>query len=439
MSRASASLTAALAAGVLGLGGCGGDDAGTMILATTTSTRDSGLLDVLVPEFERGSDCRVKTLAVGSGQALELGERGDADVLLVHSPAAEEAFMRNGHGTRRLAVMHNDFVLVGPPSDPAGTAGAADAPAAMRRIARVRAPFASRGDDSGTHAKELALWKTAGIRPRGAWYVETGQGMGETLTIASQKQAYTLSDRGTFLATENLDAKLLVEGGDGDAQPLPRDHRAPRGHRQRLREGVLELDQEPVTQRTISRFGVPEYGEPLFFARRATLMDPVGEVLARSAMVSISATLIALASGSRSGPCSRSRPSPVGGSLAALVNTGMAVPTVVVGLAVALLLWRSGPLGGLELIYTLRGMVIAQVLIATPLIAGITMAALQSLPRSCPTSCAAWAPTGARRSCTCGSRRACRCWRPRWRASGTRSRRSVPPPSSAATSTARPR
>jgi tungstate transport system substrate-binding protein len=266
MSRRFATVTAALAAGVLGLGGCGGgDDAGTMILATTTSTRDSGLLDVLIPDFERGSDCRVKTLAVGSGQALELGERGDADVLLVHSPAAEQAFMREGHGTGRLAVMHNDFVLVGPPSDPARLAGAANAPAAMRRIARARAPFASRGDASGTHAKELALWETAGIRPRGAWYVETGQGMGETLTIAGQKQAYTLSDRGTFLATEALDAKLLVEGGAAMSNPYHVITVRHEGTNTGCARAFSSWIRSPVTQRTISRFGVSEFGEPLFF------------------------------------------------------------------------------------------------------------------------------------------------------------------------------
>lgn len=270
MSRTFATLTAALAAGVLGLAGCGGDDAGTMILATTTSTRDSGLLDVLVPAFQRGSACRVKTLAVGSGQALKLGERGDADVLLVHSPAAEEAFMRKGHGAGRRAVMHNDFVLVGPPSDPARIAGAADPPAAMRRIARARAPFASRGDDSGTNAKELDIWEQAGIRPRGGWYVETGQGMGETLTIASQKRAYTLSDRGTFLATENLDAKVLVEGGAALRNPYHVIVVRHEGTNTGCAKAFSSWIRSPPTQRTISRFGVSKHGESLFFpdARR---------------------------------------------------------------------------------------------------------------------------------------------------------------------------
>lgn len=275
MTRGAVILTAALATVVLGLAGCGGDGAGepgpaapakgTMILATTTSTRDSGLLDVLVPDFERGSECQVKTLAVGSGDALKLGERGDADVLLVHSPAAEEAFMRGGHGASRRAVMHNDFVLVGPPSDPAGIAGAADAPAALRRIARARAPFASRADDSGTNAKELEIWEKAGIRPRGAWYVETGQGMGETLTIASQKRAYTLSDRGTFLATKNLDAKVLVEGGAELRNPYHVIVVRHEGTNTGCAKAFSTWISSPPTQRMISRFGVAKYGQALFF------------------------------------------------------------------------------------------------------------------------------------------------------------------------------
>ena len=274
MNRCAVILTAALATVVLGMASCGGDGAGepgpatpakgTMNLATTTSTRDSGLLEVLVPDFERGSECQVKTLAVGSGDALKLGERGDADVLLVHSPAAEEAFMRGGRGASRLAVMHNDFVLVGPPSDPARIAGA-DAPAALRRIARAREPFASRADDSGTNAKELDIWEKAGIRPRGAWYIETGQGMGETLTIASQKRAYTLSDRGTFLATKSLDAKIFVEGGAELRNPYHVIVARHEGTNAGCAKAFSSWISSPPAQRTISRFGVAKYGEPLFF------------------------------------------------------------------------------------------------------------------------------------------------------------------------------
>ena len=276
MNHGAAILTAALATGVLGLASCGGDGAGepgpaasasgTMILATTTSTRDSGLLDVLVPDFERGSECQVKTVAVGSGDALKLGERGDVDVLLVHSPAAEEAFMRAGHGASRLAVMHNDFVLVGPPTDPARIADVADATAALRRIARAGEPFASRADDSGTNAKELEIWEKAGIRPRGAWYIETGQGMGETLTIADQKRAYTLSDRGTFLATKSLDAKVLMEGGAALRNPYHVIVVRHEGTNGSCAKSFSSWISSRPAQRTISRFGVDKYGEPLFFA-----------------------------------------------------------------------------------------------------------------------------------------------------------------------------
>ena len=204
----------AMVLGSLVLGACGDDEgakessgaSGPMLLATTTSTQDSGLLDALLPRFQKTSGCSVKTVAVGSGEAIALGEKGDADALLVHSPEDEKEFMAAGHGSSRKAVMHNDFVLVGPGDDPAQVSKAAGATEALTRIAEEQAAFASRGDDSGTHTKELSLWEAAVIEPAGSWYLETGQGMGETLTIADQKQAYTLSDRGTFLATDTWTA-----------------------------------------------------------------------------------------------------------------------------------------------------------------------------------------------------------------------------------------
>ena len=260
---------------VPGFGACGDDDdaegaagsppdRGTMLLATTTSTRDSGLLDELVPSFENASGCAVKTLAVGSGEAMELGEKGDADALLVHSPADEEEFMDAGHGASRRAVMHNDFVMVGPAGDPAAIKEAADARDALTRVADAEANFASRGDDSGTHAKELSLWEAAGTKPGGSWYIETGQGMGETLTIADQKDAYTLSDRGTFLATENLDSEVLVEGGRELLNPY---HvivvRGDEVNKECAREFSTWIT-SPDTQTAIGRFGVEQYGERLF-------------------------------------------------------------------------------------------------------------------------------------------------------------------------------
>jgi tungstate transport system substrate-binding protein len=186
----------------------------TLVLATTTSTQDTGLLDDLLPAFEARTHIRVKTVAVGSGEALAMGRRGDADVLLVHSKAAEDAFMAEGHGAERLDVMANDFVVIGPDADPAGIRGA-DAVEAFGRIAAKRARFVSRGDRSGTNVKELDLWKRAGVDPLGAsWYVSAGQGMGETARIAAEKRAYTLSDRGTYLAlASRLDLVVLSEGG----------------------------------------------------------------------------------------------------------------------------------------------------------------------------------------------------------------------------------
>lgn len=186
----------------------------TLILATTTSTQDSGLLDYLLPMFTEETGIEVSVIAVGSGQALQMGKDGDADVLLVHSPAAEKTFMDDGNGIRREDVMYNDFVIVGPEADPAKIAGMTTAVDAFTAIANAKAPFISRGDESGTNAKELAIWKAANIEPSGDWYVSAGQGMGAVLTMADEKQAYTLSDRATYLAQTQtgLKLKILVEG-----------------------------------------------------------------------------------------------------------------------------------------------------------------------------------------------------------------------------------
>jgi tungstate transport system substrate-binding protein len=184
-----------------------------IILATTSSTYDTGLLDELVLRFEEGSGRVVKTIAVGSGKALALGQNGEADLLLVHAPEAEERFMQGGFGLRRRRLMYNDFVLVGPETDPAGVGGAPDVLEAMRSIAGSSARFVSRGDESGTHQLEMKFWERLALRPqRGDQYLETGQGMGATLRIASEKGAYTLTDRGTFLSQEkSLDLEILFE------------------------------------------------------------------------------------------------------------------------------------------------------------------------------------------------------------------------------------
>jgi len=187
---------------------------GRLILSTTTSTADSGLLDYILPDFEEKTGIEVDVIAVGTGQALEMGRAGDADVVLVHSRAAEDQFVAEGHGTERYDVMYNDFIIIGPPSDPAGISGMESAAEAFARIAETESIFVSRGDESGTHNKELAIWKEAGIEPSGDWYQSAGQGMGAVITIANEQQGYTLSDRATFVAfdAEGLELVILVEG-----------------------------------------------------------------------------------------------------------------------------------------------------------------------------------------------------------------------------------
>jgi tungstate transport system substrate-binding protein len=182
-------------------------------LSTTTSTENSGLLKVLLPPFEKANGVHVDVIAVGTGKALKLGESGDVDVVLVHDPGLEEAFVAAGFGVDRKPVMHNDFVIVGPGDDPAGIRGAASAAEAFQRLGGGKAPFVSRGDESGTHQKEKALWKAAGLKPEGAWYVQSGQGMGEVLQMANEKRGYALCDRGTFIAYEKkVELAVLSEG-----------------------------------------------------------------------------------------------------------------------------------------------------------------------------------------------------------------------------------
>jgi tungstate transport system substrate-binding protein len=241
-----------------------------IILATTTSTQDSGLLDELIPVFEADSGYTVKTIAVGSGQALQMGEEGNADVLLVHAPAAEQALMESGAASERLLVMHNDFVLVGPSDDPAGIAGLAAPAEALAQIAASGAPFASRADDSGTHKKEQSLWQAAAITPAGDWYLETGQGMGATLRVASEQAGYTLTDRATYLSlADTLALDILVEG---DSSLLNVYHvmivnpeRWPAVNSEGA-EALADFLVSDEGQALIAAFGVEQYGQPLFYA-----------------------------------------------------------------------------------------------------------------------------------------------------------------------------
>jgi tungstate transport system substrate-binding protein len=240
-----------------------------IILATTTSTQDSGLLDVLIPVFEEQSGYTVKTVAVGTGQALKMGEEGNADVLLVHAPASEKTLMVGGFGAERLLVMHNDFIIVGIAGDPAGIKGSSTAVDALTKISAASAPFVSRGDDSGTHKAELALWKIAGIEPAGDWYIESGQGMGATLKIAGEKAAYTLTDRATYLANqEGLGLEILVEGDTALLNVYHVITVNPEKWPKVNIEGAQAFAQFLVaesTQELIGEFGVDQYGQPLFF------------------------------------------------------------------------------------------------------------------------------------------------------------------------------
>jgi len=240
-----------------------------VILATTTSTQDSGLLDVLVPLFEKKTGYTVKTIAVGTGQSLALGDRGEADVVLVHAPALELEYLVKGNLISRRLVMHNDFIVVGPPADPAGIKGVRKAAEALKKIAERQAKFVSRGDNSGTHNKEKALWKAAGFTPKGPWYIESGQGMGATLTIASEKGAYTLTDRATYLAFQKrIQMAILLEG---DAPLLNIYHvmevNPARYPKINAAGGKAFADfmVSPEAQTAIKTFGVEKYGQPLFF------------------------------------------------------------------------------------------------------------------------------------------------------------------------------
>ncbi|MFP4374183.1 MAG: substrate-binding domain-containing protein [Spirochaetaceae bacterium] len=182
-------------------------------LATTTSTENSGLLDELLPAFENRREARVDVIAVGTGQALELGRNGDVDVVMVHAPDLEREFVREGYGVERVDIMYNDFVILGPESDPAGIADTDSVVDAFTRIAESESAFISRGDNSGTHAKERAVWAEAGIEPEGSWYREAGQGMGAVITVTDDQQAYTLADRGTYLAYRgDIGIEVVVEG-----------------------------------------------------------------------------------------------------------------------------------------------------------------------------------------------------------------------------------
>jgi tungstate transport system substrate-binding protein len=240
----------------------------SVILSTTTSTQDSGLLDVLVRLFEKHSGYSVKTISVGTGQALALAARGEADVTLAHAPGLEKKYVAEGKMQNRRLVMYNDFLVIGPESDPARIRGDKRVVAALKKIAEAKARFVSRGDKSGTHSRELSLWKAAGITPAAPWYIESGQGMGATLGIANDRQAYTLTDRATTLAfAKRVDLAPMVEGDKlllniysvMEVNPA-------NGPKVNVTGGKAFADfmLAPETQAVIKTFGVDKYGQPLF-------------------------------------------------------------------------------------------------------------------------------------------------------------------------------
>lgn len=243
---------------------------GTILLATTTSTQDSGLLDVILPDFTYKTGYEVDVIAVGSGEAMKMGENGEADVLLVHSPAAEKAFIEAGHGPERFDVMYNDFVLIGPKDDPAGIGAAApdNAQAAFQKIYDDQVTFISRGDESGTHKKELSIWDKLGLTPSGDWYVESGKGMGDVITMTNEMLGYTLSDRATWLnMAEGTDLDVITEGDKDLFNQYGVIVVDPSKNDQINAEGALAFQEwilSDETQGLIGEYGVAEYGKALF-------------------------------------------------------------------------------------------------------------------------------------------------------------------------------
>jgi tungstate transport system substrate-binding protein len=254
----------------------------TIILATTTSTQDSGLLDVLIPMFEKKTGYFIKTIAVGSGQAMAMGQKGEADVMLVHSPAAEKKFVEEGYGVNRRLIMHNDFIIVGPPDDPAKIKGIKSTSEAFKKIAAAEKLFLSRGDNSGTNAKEKDIWKNAGINPeKEKWYQQTGLGMGQTLNVAAEKKGYTLADRGTYLALQkNLGLSILNEG---DAILLNIYHVIEVNPAKWPKVNALggkafaDFMVARETQEVIKTFGTDKFGSPLFFPDAGKKVDELGK------------------------------------------------------------------------------------------------------------------------------------------------------------------
>lgn len=254
----------------LALAGCGPNDPSvqTITLATTTSPRDTGLLDDLLPRFEKSDGIQVRVVAVGTGQALEIARRGDADVVLVHAREFERQFVEEGFGIERRPVMKNEFVIIGPADDPAGVRQETSAATALKRLADSQATFVSRGDQSGTHVKEQSLWKAAGIEPQGDWYVSAGQGQAATIRMADEKRGYNLTDRGTYLSLrDQIDLEVVLEGDPAleNLYSVIVVNPAMHPHVQHdAAERFADFLQSPAGREAIANFGAEKFGQPLF-------------------------------------------------------------------------------------------------------------------------------------------------------------------------------
>jgi len=239
-----------------------------VILSTTTSTQDSGLLDVLVPLFEKQTAYSVKTVSVGTGQALALAAKGDADVVLVHAPSLEKQYVSEGKLLNRRLVMYDDFVIIGPKDDPAKVRSTKSVVEALKRIEQAKASFVSRGDNSGTHVLEKSLWKSAGVKPKGAWYIEAGQGMGATLGIANERNAYTITDRGTYLAFRKRVTLPILIQGDKELLNIYSVMEVNPANGPRINsaggKAFADFMVAPQTQKVIGTFGVEKFGQSLF-------------------------------------------------------------------------------------------------------------------------------------------------------------------------------
>jgi len=391
---------------VLALVACSKQDSeeGDLLLVTTTSLRDSGLLSALLPVFQEKTGIRPQVIAVGSGAALRMGRDGNADVLLTHAPDGEEALVASGAAASRTPVMENYFVIAGPPEDPIGVRAASSPADAIRRIADASARFVSRGDDSGTHRREVALFKEAGLDPAGDWpgFVRSGASMGQTLQIAGERRSYVLSDIGTFLAFQQ---RIELESLSQPAPSLRNVYSVVRIDPDRLdpvrakRAAQFEafmLDAE--TQRQIADFGRERFGRSLFrplhleprpassapSGAAASIVNPPSlalliEITLRTLAICLPALAISLAVGLPIGIAIGRRRFRGRVAVVSLINTGMGAPPVVVGLLVYFALERNGPFGDLSWLYSGQAMVLAQVLIALPLVVGITLAAVGSL------------------------------------------------------------